>query len=134
MKTLDLKSIIDRNNLEVKEVAVELFPNNKYAKLALDRIIKGEAFLDTNQLSRLSQMTGITINELFEGGKWKLKSDDTMMTFEYGDFRAELNTSTWETKVYHKNSIFHESVLSKRTISLKEYLSELNKLITKYNK
>jgi len=64
MKKIDLKKIIENAGLDIKETAQHLFPNNKYAKLALDRVIKGDAFLDTNQISKLSNSVASKSNFL----------------------------------------------------------------------
>ena len=54
MKTIDLKEIIEKRKLDAKDVAQQLFPGIKYPKLALNRIIAGEAVLDANQISKLA--------------------------------------------------------------------------------
>lgn len=131
MSKIDLKKIIEEQNLDVKVIATELFPGNKYPKLALDRVLKGDAFLDSNQISRLSLMTEIPIQFLYDSGSWTKKMTKDLITFESGEYRAELNTSSNITKVFHKGSLFHESVIHKNSITLSEYLSEVKKLILK---
>jgi hypothetical protein len=134
MHTLDLNRIIPENNLEVKKVAEELFPKNKYPKLALDRVLKGEAFLDTNQLSLLSLMTGVPIHFLYSNGSWEMSTKKKgMITFQTQDYKAELDLENWVTKIYHKNSLFHEALLHKEAIPLSEYLEQINNLIIKNN-
>lgn len=135
MKTIDLSKIIEDRGLNTKEVAKELFPKNKYPKLALDRVIKGEAFLDTNQVSRLSLITGVPIQFLYSNGEWKTTSkEEGIVTFQTGEYRAELNTGEWITKIYHKGSIFHESVIHQESITLSKYLKSLTELIIKHDK
>lgn len=129
MKTFDLNSIIETYNLNVQEVAAHLFPTNKYPKLALDRILKFEAFLDTNQMSRLSLMTGASINDLYADKNWDVKSKKDILTFTHAGYKAELNTKNWVTKVYADGSIFHESVIHGGGVVLSEYLKKLNQII-----
>jgi hypothetical protein len=134
MGNIDLKKIIEDNDLDVRELAAELFPGIKYPKLALDRVLKGDTYLDTNQLSRLSMFTGLPIEVLYSGTPWKTtaKHEEGNITFEAGDYTAELDTENWITKVFHKGSIFHESVLHRSTIPLNEYLHELDKIIVNH--
>ena len=132
MKTFDLKEIIEKQNLVVKEIAKQLFPNNKYPKLALDRVLSGKAFLDTNQVSKLSMMTGISVEELYSGGCWKASTSKDKLKFTSGNFTAELDTETWITKIYHKDSLFHEAVIHNGSIALSEYLTKLTNIINKH--
>lgn len=133
MNTFNINALIERHGLDTKKVAVELFPENKYPMIALSRVISGEALLNTEQVSKLSFLTGIPINQLFEQGEWvnlPRKANDNTMAFENGEYRAELNRDTWETKIFHKNSIFHESVITNgATLPLSVYFAELDKLI-----
>lgn len=134
MQTINLKRIIEKQDLKPKWVAEQLFPENKYPKLALDRVLDGKAFLDTNQVSRLSAITGIPINFLYSGGEWEMKSTENKISFTSDDYFAELNTQTWKTEIYHKGSIFHETLIHSEGIPLSEYLSQLTNLIIKHSK
>jgi hypothetical protein len=134
MQTINLKRIIEKQDLKPKWVAEQLFPENKYPKLALDRVLDGKAFLDTNQVSRLSAITGIPINFLYSGGEWEMKSTENKISFTSDDYLAELNTQTWKTEIYHKGSIFHETLIHSEGIPLGEYLSQLTNLINKHSK
>lgn len=138
MNKFNLADVIEKYNLDTKKIAVELFPENKYQMIALSRVINGEALLDTDQISKLSFLIGVPINELFQGGNWvnrPIKASDNIMIFENGEYRAELDRDTWITKIYHLNSIFHESVIvDGDSLPLAQYLSELDKLILNNNK
>jgi hypothetical protein len=131
MKTINLKEIIEKQNLDTKEVAEQLFPNNKYPKLALDRVLSGKAFLDTNQMSKLSMLTGIPIEKLYSGSEWKPSNQKGIHKFTNGEYVAELDTKTWITKIYKNDSLFHEAIISDGSIALSVYLSELTSIINK---
>ncbi len=134
MKTLNLKEIIEKHSLDVKEVAEQLFPKNQYPSLALSRIISGKALLDTDQVSKLSLMTGVPIECLYSGGEWKINTSENLMTFETGEYKAELDTEKWVTKVFHKQSLIHETIIHSGSIALSIYLRELTEVIIKHNK
>jgi len=131
MNHVDLNKIIETKNLDKADIAKQLFPENLYPMKALTRILDGKANLDTVQLSRLAAITGLTFEELYGKTKWKSKADNQNIIFEQEDYRAELNTKTWVTKVFHKGSLLHEEILNKSSIPLSEYLEELNKIINK---
>ena len=56
------------------------------------------------------------------------------MIFSSENFRAELNTQTWVTKIFDNDSMFHESIIHSGSTPLSDYLSELNAIIIKYQK
>lgn len=131
MKTIDLNRIIEERELDAKEIAQQLFPGNKYPKLALNRVIAGEAVLDANQISKLALLTGLSIDQLYSGNGWKSTSKAGIITFTNEGYKAELNTETWVTKVFHNDSLFHESIITPGATPISEYLKELNLLISK---
>jgi hypothetical protein len=132
MNKIKLKELIDKQGLDTKELAEQLFPQNKYPRLALNRVLAGGAVLDANQISKLSLLTGIPINELYSGENWKAQSTKGIHVFTNEAFRAELNTETWVTKIFHKESLFHESIIHTGTMKLSEYFEQLNKIITNF--
>jgi len=128
MNTIDLGAIIKAKDLDVATVAQQLFPTNQYSRLALNRVIAGKAELDAVQMRKLASMANMTIDELYNNGGWVANSKDGIHTFTNGEFIAELNTSTWITKVWHNNSMIHESVIHAKDIPLSQYLEALNKV------
>lgn len=137
MIKFNINELIKEHELDTKVLASELFPENKYPMIALTRVINGEALLNTDQLAKLSFLTGLPIEALFSGGEWRdAKSKEAnIIALENGEYRAELNRDTWITKLYHKNSIFHEAIILDGTaVPMSEYLSELDNLILKYKK
>lgn len=135
MKKLNLKKIIDNQHLDVDNLAKQLFPTAKHPKRALDRIVSGEALLDSNQISLLSMITDLPIGLLYEGGDWQQKEAvSNLLKFGTEDYTAELDTTTWITKIYHKESLFHESVICSGAIPLSDFLNSLTDLIIKNKK
>ncbi len=128
MKTIDLKKIIEDRKLDKKEVAQQLFPDNLYPVLALNRILTGEAVLDANQISKLSLLAAVPISALY-GAEWRGKKAGHVYTFTHDKFKAELNDETWTTKVFDSNSLFHESIIHNGTMALSDYLTKLNEII-----
>lgn len=132
MKTVNLERIIEQNNLSPHEVAAELFPTNRYPKRALDRVLAEEGHLDAPQLSRLAALLGVEVQDLFTGSQWKATSTPGLMVFTHEDYRAEVDTEKWMTKVFAKGSLFHEDAIHTRTITLSELLMDLDNIIKKH--
>jgi len=133
MKTINLKEIIEKSNLDINDVAIQLFPGNKYARLALNRILSGKAVLDADQISKLSLLANIPISQLYENWKATYNGDKGVHTFTYGDFTAYLDTNKWVTRIFHKNSKFHESFIHSGSIKLSEFLDNINIQIKNFN-
>lgn len=133
---INLKEIIEQKALNQEELAKQLFPGINYPKLALKRILAGEGNLDEVQVSKLASILGCSIDELYKNRKWKASNSKGVHVFTSGDFKAELVKSesedSWKTKIYKNDSLFHETILHGKTITLSEYLEEINNIIQKY--
>lgn len=132
METIDVRKIIESRGLDMKEVARQLFPKNKFPENALWRVFRKKGILDADQISKLSLLSGLSVSELFSGGKWKAKSQKGLHVFTNEEFRAELDTDVWTTKLFHNDSLFHEEVMHSHTISLGEYFQKLEAIIENY--
>jgi len=132
MKPIDLQKIVASYPLGATALAKELFPTHKYPSMALTRVIQGKAQLDAVQISKLALITGQSVNALFGKKEWLTKSEKDKITFTAGDYTAELDTVNWTSKVYHKDSLFHETVLHSTSIALSEYLQDLSEIVNKH--
>jgi hypothetical protein len=132
MRKIDLDRIIDAYGLNNVEVAMQLFPGNAHPGLALNRIKKGVAVLDADQISKLALMAGIPISALYAGGQWRKTFKSGIHKFTNGKFTAELSTVTFITKIFHNESLFHESLIASPTIALSEYFEKLDLEILKF--
>lgn len=136
MKTINIEKIIEHAKLDKNEIAKHLFPKNKYPRLALNRVIDNDAVLDANQISKLSLLSGIPIAMLYsEDGwtdeAWSSEIEDHKIVFTNRHYKAELDTKTWSTKIFDKNSLFHEFVIHRDSLKLKDYIELLNAEINK---
>ena len=132
MKSIDIAKIIQDRNLNAKELAASLFPLHRFPDMALTRIIQGKGVLDANQISLLAELTGQSVNALFNQEEWIASSREGIIFFSSGDFRAELDMDKNTSKVFHKGSIFHETVLHSTSIPLSEYLKEISASVLKF--
>jgi hypothetical protein len=135
LKTINLKAVIEQTGIDHTALAEALFPFNKYPKLALNRVIEGDGHLDAHQISRLSLLTGLGIEELYSTGSWKIAAKNKTMFFSNGEYFAELDMSgkVWTTKVFHKKSLFHEQILHTSDVVLGAYFEQLNNLILNHS-
>jgi hypothetical protein len=115
-----------------KEIAVQLFPTNRHPDLALNRVMKEEGVLDADQISKLSFLSGIPIGRLF--GDWDMNTTkDGLHVFTNDQYRAELDTNTWTTKIFKSGSLSHELAIHSGSITLSEFINIINIQIEKSN-
>ena len=130
MNTFNLQKIIDQYGLNANDLAPELFPENKYPMIAITRVLKGEAQLNADQVSKLSAITSIPVEHLYSGAKYDMTSpSEGIIRIEADDYKAELDQTTWITKIYHKGKLFHDSVIHNGAQPLSQYLHTLDTLI-----
>lgn len=129
MAKINIYKFIDDHGLDRKEVETLLFPTAKHPYYALNRVAKGEGLLDSEQLYKLAEMAGVSVSDLYDSKKWKMKSDANTVTFESEDYKAVLDQKTWITKIFKKDSMLHEAVICPGTTPLSEYLGELDKIV-----
>lgn len=125
MKKIDIKKIVSDLNLDRKELSDKLFPMHKYPTMALDRLLRGEMLLDSLQIGKLSVFTGIPIEELFTPS-WESVVRGKLVLLVSGDNRAELDTHTWETKLFKKSVAVKTLKIHTPQMALSEYISRLD--------
>ncbi len=135
MQTLDLKRIIKTSNLKTAQVGAVLFPDNKKPEAAIWRVTKGEAFLNSEQISKLSELLNVPIGLLFDDAAWHMSVEadrKNIIRFRAYDYYAELNTETMTTRVSFNGTVYFEEVHHEKGLGLTDYLSLLTDLIIKY--
>ena len=65
MKKINIVEIIQKHGLDVRKVASELFPTNKWPDSALARVVQQKTALDADQILKLAALTGGTIDSLY---------------------------------------------------------------------
>lgn len=126
---INLQKLIDERDIKTTVLAKELFPENKYAPMALKRVIDGYSELSSSQISKLALFLGVSIEDVFENN-WKSSVDERKVIFIRTDgWRAELNTQTMITKVFDKQTLMHEVILNTKTVVLSEYLQTIERII-----
>ena len=128
---IDVTKFITDHDLDKKEVAKHLFPENRYPIMAFKRILDGAALLDSEQLAKLAALAKVSIVKLFSGN-WDTTSTRNMLSMESGEYRAELDMLTWTTRIFHRSSMFYEEILTQPTIPLSQYVEHISLRIAKH--
>ena len=129
--SVNLEALIEDSGLSRQEIACRLFPNNKYPEAALTRVLKGESFLDSLQIIKLSEMLDMSVSEIFHR-TWEGKMENGLHILTRGDYKAILHVDKKQTRLFHKDTLMFETILHSTSIPLSEYLALLNEQIEKY--
>ncbi len=135
MQTIDLGHIMKVANVETSFIASHLFPEHNHGNRAVTRIIKGEGFLNSWQIAKLSEVLNVPIGLLFEDVEWSMSApagQKGILYFRIYDYFAELNTADMTTRISKDNMLFFEKMSHPEGIMLTEYLADLTDLIIKY--
>lgn len=136
MQTLDLKRIMTTANLKASYVGPHLFPDNVDPAHAVRRVMRSEALLNSEQITKLAELLNVPIGLLFDDAAWcmSVKAERrNVINFRTYDYFAELNTETMETTLSRNDVLMLEKVITHdRGITLTDYLAQLTDLIIKY--
>ena len=132
MEKFEISKIIERYNPDVDELGQVLFPHVKYPKQAFDRVLRGEANLDSEQIELLANYLGIFVYELFSIDEWKgsWSNECKCLIFIKGLYRVNLNYGGSFITVYKDNKVVHQEVkCNTESMSLEDFIKYINNLI-----
>lgn len=130
MQQFNLKSILEEHNVDTQDIAKELFPRVKYPKEAFNRVLRGEANLDTDQVQVLAAYVGVMPADLFSLDSWKGSTEDGLLTLVKGEYKVKINYKGSFITIFKNASEIKQEVISSNTISLIELIKHIDKLIT----
>ena len=130
MSQFNINALISKYNLDEDSLSKELFPNNKFPKIALARITSGVSYLDTWQLDILAKIIGISVSNLFVNDNWNKVITGNVIKFNRYNHRVELDLDTLISEIYCADKLIAvETLISDKNIKLSEYLELVNKTI-----
>lgn len=133
METFNITKIMEQYAPNTDELSKVLFPHIKYPKQAFDRVLKGEANLDSEQITRLASYLGILVSDLFNlKDDWKGSYDTTKkcLIFTKGEYKINLNYNGSFITVYKDNKVIHQEVKSRAdSMTFEDFIRYINKFI-----
>lgn len=132
MEQFNLPKIIECYSPNVEELSKILFPHVKYPKQAFDRVLKGEANLDSAQIESLATYLGVFVADLFSVANWKGNWDmqDKCLTFVKGPYRVNLNYRGSFITVYKDHKLINQQIKAHAdSMSVEDFIQYINTLI-----
>lgn len=128
METFDLKQIIEHYNLNTDDVAKALFPHIRYQKLALDRVLRNDTFLNTEQLQALAKLAGVLVSDLFTIDDWKGSFENECLTFKRGEYTVKLNYNGVSLSIYKDAKLIYQELILEN-MPMTDFISYINNKI-----
>lgn len=126
----NLSYIIEKNQLDQEKLALELFPNNKFPKLALKRVLDGKSFLDTNQLTILANIVNVSVYDLFNNDVWSKQIKNNKLILRKNTYTVEFDLTTYICNIFAKDKLIaSETIIFEKNIKLSDFLESINKTI-----
>jgi hypothetical protein len=132
MEKFNIQKIIEYYSPNTEELGRVLFPHIKYPKQAFDRVLRGEANLDSAQIELLANYLGVLVADLFSVDDWKGEWDNKLrcLTFVKGLYRVNLNYGGSFITVYKDGKMVHQEIKSNADgMSLTDFIQYINNLI-----
>ena len=132
MEPFNIKNVIEHYKLNTEDLAKALFPNVKYPKQALDRILKGEGNLDITQVEELANYIGVLVTDLFSANTWKSSAEDGCLTLLKGQYKVKLNYNGVYLSIYKDNVLIEQKISNVPSMTIQEFINFLDNLIKNY--
>jgi len=139
---MDLERICVALNIPADVLARELFPDYRYPKHKLKYAAKAKQGLSSEQIASLVSFTGLPETELRllsatpleptttrNGWSWKPEADKSV--FHKSPYRVDYHSLTNTAYLYKDAELISDCVLVAQTITLKQFLANMESLITK---
>ena len=134
MEKFNINKIMSQYGLQEQEVANLLWPMVKYPELGFKRVLRGETYLDSAQICALANYLQVPVSELFtvEDTDWHAISKDKRTIFTKGKYRVILGRDLFSMSIWHENDNFYNAVEPIGSITFKEFLEEVDKIIEQH--
>lgn len=128
-QTFDINKVIERYKLDTNDVAEALFPHVRYKSLALNRVLRGEAFLDTEQIQALANLAGTLVQDLFTFNDWKGSNENGCLTLTRDDYKVKINYNGTYVTILKGSRVIAQEITGPKHISVNDFISHINSLI-----
>lgn len=130
-KFINIKKILEDKGVSKTQIACLVFPDVKFPQRAFSRVLTGKTELTASQAATIAEFLDVRIEDLYEPDRWLWDdSKDGKHIFLYGNnFRAEVDTQSWNTRLYHKDELITEEVICDGQTPIGEYFAKLKRLV-----
>lgn len=128
MEKFNINKIIEHYKLDTDELAKVLFPYIKYPKQAFDRILRGEANLDTAQVENLASYIGVMVYDLYTLDEWRGTREDSCLTFIKGEYKVKINYDGAFMTILKNGEVVRQQIASHGGMTISSFITYINNL------
>lgn len=130
MEQFNLPEILQAYKVDQNKVAEHLFPDTKYPMYALKRILKGESYLNSEQIIALASYIGVTVADLFcVDGNYKISSKNGYFTLSKGSYDIKINCNGSYISIFKNDELVNNFVSNTYNMTLSELIVLLEGLL-----
>lgn len=130
MNTFNLDTVIRLWHLNKNEVARVMFPHIRFPEYALNRVLKGLAPVDIQQLMRLADYIGAPVVDLFGLDDWHGITEENCLTLTKGEYKVKFNNTFFI--VYKGPEVICKNVGDFQVMTFDEFINYINNQIKQY--
>ena len=133
MAHFDINRIIEQYKPDLEKLAAVLFPDVRYTRAALNRVINGTSLLDTEQIEALADYLGVLVQDLFiEKDDWHSDSENGSLVFIKEPYKAKLNFNGVYLTVYNNDEVIKQELVNVPNMTVNDFIDYLNNIIKNY--
>lgn len=132
-KEFRLLPVIDYYKIDTLELARVLFPDLKYPKNALYRILRGQAKLSADGIIALSNYLNVSVQDLFSVSELTITSDKGVLTFCSCEYEAKVNFKHSFVSFFKDGQFIENKTVDLSKMSVLKFIDLLLTIISEYN-
>ncbi len=123
---VNLKKVIEHlDKKQHHDLANMLFPNHRFPMSAFKRVLRGKGDITSQQVSMISDITEISIQDLFYMDDYQYVIKDKIHTIINGNFKYLLNMESWKTQIFYKNKLKGEFLCQSKFLSIDDFFKQI---------
>lgn len=129
MDKFDINKVIEHWGVNAKELAYVLFGDLKYPAYAMDRVMAGESFLDSNQLVILAEYLGVKVSDLYNLDSWKGITDKGRIAFQKGPYKVSFRYGNSVAVIFKNNEFLTEFLVTPNCTPVSDFINLVDNII-----
>lgn len=110
-KLIDIKKALQEKGISKEEAGALLFPKLMYPERAFSRILRHGGDFSVSQLSKIAELLGVEVSELFEGGSKSSPDNSNSLVICGFNFELSISLSDWRASLKYEGETIEENML-----------------------
>jgi hypothetical protein len=130
---IDIEGIAEKYGVDLRKVALLLFPDNNFPVVALRRLADNGGDMRASQMFAFAKLCGCRVDDLYAlTEQWQHITQDGLHIFRYRNAVVTLDMSTGVSLLKINGEERLRAVMHERMVPLHTYLANLNALVKQH--